>query len=90
MDTSIISNFVIRLCRTPISMESADFIRDQALAHLEEEYGDVFKWVLMLMVSVLNNEDFDILLLHQEDYPDIRKLVTAIREELIFNGLKAT
>lgn len=90
IDTGVVTEFVMRLCRNPLSFETAQFIADRALFILEREYGDSFGWVLMLIVSVLKNEDFDIVLLHQEEYPDVKKLVGVIREELVFNELKIT
>ena len=90
LDTKIVEQFVMRLRRSPISPEVAEYIANRSLRMLEIEVGDSFRWVMTLIVNSLKVHDFDFILLHQEEFPDVKRFIDLIREELIFSELKIT
>lgn len=90
LDTTIVNSFIQRLCRIELSAETTEFIKGEVLERLRDLHGENYQWVLLSIVVALKNTEFGVILLHQDEYPDVREFVRIIRDELIFNELKIT
>ncbi len=88
MSHNEVIKFINRLSRYGLSDESCSFILNETEPEMREVYGENYNWVMLLISSILKNENHDEVLLNQDLFPDVKTFIAVVRKIMLSLDIK--
>ncbi len=88
MSNNEVIKFINRRSRYGLSDESCSFILNETEPEMREVYGENYNWVMLLISSILKNENHDEVLLNQDLFPDVKTFIGVVRKIMLSLDIK--